>query len=197
MTATPDMIAVEELAMPVLQLEPFVHPEELLAGADERPGGQWWVLHTRPRAEKTVARRLLQREASFYLPLHERPLASRGGRAVSHLPLFPGYVFLHGGVEARMAALETGLLVGCIPVVDQARLWSDLESVYRLAATDGNLRPELRMLPGQNVEIVAGPLEGMRGRWIRQGGRGRFFVEVQMLSQGVSVEIDDWMIQAL
>ncbi len=183
--------------MPVLPLEPFVYPELLLSAADDRPTGQWWVLHTRPRAEKTIARRLLQREVNFYLPLHERPLISRGSRSVSHLPLFPGYVFLHGDADARVVALETNMLVGCIPVVDQGRLWRDLENVYRLATMEADLRAEMRMLPGQQVEIIAGSLQGMQGRWIRQGGRGRFFVEVQMLSQGVSVEIEDWMVQAL
>ena len=85
--------------MPLLPAEPFVFPDDLLsspAAADTAAGACWWVLHTRPRAEKTLARKCLRRRLPFFLPLHKRQWRNRGRLFCSHTPLFPGYVFLHG-----------------------------------------------------------------------------------------------------
>jgi transcriptional antiterminator RfaH len=183
--------------MPVLKLEPSVYPENLFEDSDDSAPGQWWVLHTKPRAEKSVARRLLSRGVDFYLPLYARPVPSRHGKKEAHHPLFPGYLFLRGADEARMAALETGSLAGCLIVHDQSRMRQSLKNIYRLLKAELDVRPEVRLKPGQLVEIVAGPFLGMTGKWVREGGRGRFLIEVQMLQQGVSVEIDEWMVRAV
>jgi hypothetical protein len=47
------------------------------------------------------------------------------------------------------------------------------------------------------VEIVAGPLAGLEGRLLRRGKGLRFTVEVRMLKQGVSVEVERWMFRPL
>ena len=87
---------------------------------------RWWVLHTRPRAEKVLARHCHKRELPFFLPLYHRKWRSRGRLQSSFLPLFPGYVFLLGGGDVRLAALETNLVAQVIPVNDQRQLHEDL-----------------------------------------------------------------------
>lgn len=113
--------------MPLLPPEPFVFPPELLvepAAADSvaPPEFRWWVLHTRPRTEKALVCCLLGRSVGFFLPQYLKDRLSRGRRFASHLPLFPGYLFLHGGERDRLTALETNLVVNCLPVHDQAQL---------------------------------------------------------------------------
>src|SRR5262245_59247140 len=101
--------------MPLLELEPFIYPDTLLeASSPDAELGSWWVLHTRPRAEKTLARRFSERGTNFYLPLYPREWRNRGRRFQSYLPLFPGYVFLRGDAAARLTALETNLVAHVI-----------------------------------------------------------------------------------
>jgi len=185
--------------MPLLPLEPFVYPKDLLtaAAADENRTGSWWVLHTRPRAEKALARRILSQQHNFFLPLYKRQWRSRGRLLCSHVPLFPGYLFLHGDGQARQRALETNLVANCLPVSDQPVLWSDLARVYHLMASGSPLSPEDRLQPGTRVEIVSGPFAGITGKIIRRGKDLRFFVEVEFLQRGVSVEIESWMFRPL
>src|SRR5207244_383929 len=98
----------ERNPMPILPLEPFVFPEHLFDkpdDIDQVEDGRWWVLHTRPRAEKTLARRLLGRNLPFFLPLYKRQWRSNGRSFKAHLPLFSGYVFLFGNSLARLQAL--------------------------------------------------------------------------------------------
>jgi transcriptional antiterminator RfaH len=189
----------ENAAMPLLPLEPFLYPEDLLSppATAEADPSRWWVLHTRPRTEKCLARRFLSRTLPFFLPLYKRQWRSRGRLLCSHVPLFPGYLFLRGDYQVRLAALETNLIVRCLPVEDQEQLQADLARVYHLMATGEALTPEDRLRPGAPVEIVHGPLAGLEGKVIRRGKQLKLFVEVQMLQRGVSVEIEGWMIQPL
>jgi transcriptional antiterminator RfaH len=185
--------------MPLLHLEPFVFPEHLFTNAPPSEEGfhRWWVLHTRPRAEKVLARRFLRRGLSFFLPLYKRQRRHRGRLLCSHLPLFPGYVFLHGDGAGRLLALETNLVARCLPVDDQLGLHTDLARVHRLICCDAPLTPEERLQPGAAVEIVSGPFEGMHGKVLRRGKRLKLHVEVQFLQRGVSLEIESWMLQPL
>jgi transcriptional antiterminator RfaH len=184
--------------MPLLALEPFIYPEHLLdqpANCDVGTG-RWWVLHTRPRAEKTLARRLHDRRMSYFLPLYQRQW-KKGGRAFrSFLPVFPGYVFLHGDDQARIAALETNLVAQALPVDDQWQLHADLFRVHRLLTTGAAVTPEERLGPGDTVEVVKGPFAGLTGKILRHGKQLRFVVEVQFLRQAVSVELESWMVQS-
>src|SRR5579885_2398883 len=109
--------------MPLLPMEPFVFPDDLLtappAPANDSP---WWVLHTRPRAEKALARKILSQDLSSFLPLYTKLWRSRGRLLCSYAPLFTGYLFLCGDHEARRRALETNLVANCLPVPDPRRL---------------------------------------------------------------------------
>jgi transcription antitermination factor NusG len=184
--------------MPLRPSEPCVFPEDLLSGPlPEAAATRWWVLHTRPRAEKTLARRFFQQRTAFYLPCHKRQWRNRGRLFASFLPLFPGYVFLHGDHDARLDALQTNLVVQCLPVADQRELHDDLARVQHLIATEAPLTPEERLQPGTPVVITSGALAGLTGKVLRRGKELRLLIEVRFLQRGVSVEIETWMIEPL
>jgi len=185
--------------MPLLTLEPFIHPDDLLSpSAEAAPTDScWWVLHTRPRAEKSLARRFHERGVPFFLPLYRRVWRNQGRAFRSFLPLFPGYVFLRGDHHQRLAALETNLVALVLPVTDQPRLHADLERIHRLITTDTPIAPEDRLEPGDPVQIVKGPLTGLEGKVLRRGKQLRFIVEVQLLRRAVSAEVESWMLQPL
>jgi len=183
--------------MPLLTLEPFVHPETLLC-SDELPDvdeGSWWVLHTRPRAEKALARRLLGRNISFFLPLYKRQWRSNNRQFNSYLPLFSGYLFLHGQNQDRVHALETNMVARTLKVEDQAQFHSDLARVHQMLVAGVTIAPEDRLQPGKFVEIISGPMVGMQGKILARDKKMHFFIEVQFLQRGVSVEIESWMIR--
>src|SRR5262249_50586851 len=156
--------------MPLLDLEPFVFPETLLQGPIDLAGRRhWWVLHTRPRAEKSLTRRLLGRSVSFFLPLYHKQCRMGGRLRSSSLPVFPGYVFLYGDPQDRRYALETNLVVRPLEVNDQQELHDDLRRVHQLVLSGSPLAPEERLEPGSPVEIISGPLAGMEGKILRRG----------------------------
>jgi transcriptional antiterminator RfaH len=183
--------------MPVLPAEPEIYPTTLFTEEAEFPGGAWWVLHTRPRQEKSLARELHAGRIPFYLPQVARRSLVRGRALTSHAPLFPGYLFLFAHREQRIAALATRRVVQSLPVVVQEALWHDLGQIHRLLAAGVAVSPEDRLTPGTVVEIRSGPLAGLRGKIVEEASRRRFVVAVDFIQRGASVLLDDFVLQAV
>ncbi len=185
--------------MPFLPPEPNSFPLNLFAedNAVLRAERRWWVLHTKPRQEKSLARQLLQAQVPFYLPLIERRSLIRGRIQHSHVPLFGGYLFLLGQRDERVTALATKRVVHTLEVSDQRTLWDDLTQVHRLINTGAPITPEERLEPGAFVEITRGSLAGLKGRIVRAATGRRFVVQVNFIHRGASVLIDDFSLIAI
>lgn len=182
--------------MPVLGEETTIYPENLLDGfGAEQPERQWWVLYTKARQEKSVARQLLGCRIPFYLPLVRKNLLYRGRKLQSHIPLFAGYVFLFGSEEERRRSLTTNRISRVLPVPNQAELYRDLSQVLRIIDSEADLAIEPRLAPGQRVRIRAGSLAGLEGTVVSRQRVSRLVVAVNFLRQGVSVEIDDFLLE--
>jgi transcriptional antiterminator RfaH len=188
------MPITEFAAMPILPSEPNQFPESLFADAGPGLPGehQWWVLHTKPRQEKSLARHMLEKQIPFYLPLLAQRVRMRNRVLTSHVPLFASYVFLLGTREERVAALATNRVVHSLEVKDQEELWQDLRQVSRLLASGAPVTPEDRLAPGDMVEIKSGPLAGLRGKILRTASGQRFAVQVNFIQRGASVLMEDF-----
>jgi hypothetical protein len=185
--------------MPLLPLEQFVYPENLFAGFESAVPGdcRWWVLHTRPRAEKALSRRLLGLDQRFFLPLFKKQWRNSGRSFCAYHPLFAGYLFLFGDSHDRLRAVETNLVARVLTVEDQVQMQRDLARVHQLMVTGAPLWPESQLQPGTWVTINSGPLMGMVGKIITRQNKMRFLVEVRFVQQGVSLDIESWMIERL
>ena len=184
--------------MPILAAETSVFPENLFELAEAEPSDRsWQAIYTKARQEKALARQLVQREIPFYLPLVSKENCLRGRRVRSFAPLFNGYVFLFGTDEERVGALTTNRISRILPVRDQQQLCQDLMQVYHLIETDAPLTIERRLMPGRRVRVKAGAMMGMEGTVTSRRGACRLLVAVNFLQQGVSVAIDDYMLEPL
>jgi transcription antitermination factor NusG len=180
--------------MPLLPSEPNCFPGNLLADANLPQVGErsWWVLHTRPRQEKSLARQLLEARIPFYLPLISRRKRSQNRTLTSFNPLFDGYVFLLANRDERITALATARIVRSLSVTNQEGLHRDLVQVHRLIESGEPIIPEDRLAPGMVVEIQQGPLKGLLGKIVRGASGRRFVVEVDFIRRGVSVLLDEF-----
>jgi transcriptional antiterminator RfaH len=186
--------------MPILPAEPEMYPSTLWredCPRDDRHR-RWWCLHTRPRREKALARALRTRGIPHYLPQIAYEGRTPGGREIrSMLPLFPGYLFLHGDDPRRGAALPGDHLASLLEVADQAALERDLRQIHRVLSSGLPIAPEPTPASGATIRILAGPLRGLVGTAIRRGGRGRFVAPVRFLGRGVTVDLQDWPVEAV
>jgi transcription antitermination factor NusG len=174
--------------VPILKPEPDLSPPDLF----ERnpPAAHWWVAHARSRQEKAIARHLRERRVPYYLPLRAKEVRRRGRRTISYLPLFTGYVFFGGGLEERRLALQSHVLASVLAVDDQALLEAELRNLWRVQCSGAPLVPHPYLGPGAEVEIVAGPLRGARGKVLREKGKLRLVVSITLLRQSVAAELE-------
>ena len=186
--------------MPILPREPDVYPENLLDGyeAPSEWEASWWAMHTLPRREKDLVRRLRRLGIPHYSPLIPRRSRSPGGRIrTSHVPLFSGYVFVRGGEEQRYEVLTTNCVARCLEVSDEAKLVYDLRQIQRLIVSGARLSPESRIEAGMRVRIRSGSLAGLEGVVVRRRGRDRLLVVVEFLQQGASIELEDFQVERI
>jgi transcription termination/antitermination protein NusG len=139
---------------------------------------------------------MLRRQSlETYLPLRRVWSGRRDRRITVELPALPGYLFvrcaLYGQVRAQIKKAS-----GVIRLVENAGRPCvvpdpEIESLRVLLARsyDAESHPYLNI--GDRVEVIRGPLLGVRGRLNRiQPGRHRLVVGIELVNQAVAIEID-------
>lgn len=184
--------------MPILKREDDIYPENLLtdkrllADSDRR----WWCIYTLSRREKDFMRRLVALDVPHFGPTIPKRFRSPSGRLrTSFIPLFPNYVFVFGNDQDRYQAMTTNCVSKCNPVEDSERLVSDLRQIRSIIEAGVALTPEARLEPGNWVRVRSGPFAGYEGTVIRREGKTRLLLSIQFLEQGVSMELDEGLLE--
>ena len=148
------------------------------------------MVHTKARNEKALAADLDCLGIGCYLPLAHASRRYGGRTTYVDIPLFPGYLFLSGGPEERLATLGTNRVANVIRVVDQERLKADLRQIFRVTTSKKpvDVYPGIRR--GRRCLISRGCLKGIEGVVIRRRGVCRVYISVVALGQSAEVEID-------
>lgn len=173
---------------------PLVWPEDKsIADFD----GTWWVAHTKARNEKAMAWQLAHKGVAYFLPMSWK-VSRKSGRTIrSLLPLFPGYLFFCGDEADRIEALKTNRTAAIIPVIDQRRLVQELAPIETVLQMGKTVVPHDYLKIGQRCRVIAGPLMGTEGLIIQTPKETRLVLQVEMLGQAASVEIDLDMVEKI
>jgi transcription antitermination factor NusG len=106
-------------------------------------------------------------------------------------------VFFNGDIQTRHRALTTNRLCQVIEVHNQRSLVKELLAIEQ--AIRGHA--ELDLYPfaaiGQRVRIAAGPLMGLEGVVVERSKVARVVLQVSVLGQGASVQIDVDVLEAI
>lgn len=163
----------------------------------DRLAGRWWVLHTRARNEKALASVLRRQRVYCYLPL-VRKKRTYGGRTFEvAIPLFPGYVFMCGGENDRLAALQTKRVAKVIHVENQDELRAELQQVIRVVESGEPVDLYPGLCEGRRCRIIAGCLRGIEGVVLRRRSVSRLYMSATALGQSAVIEIDPALLEAV
>lgn len=153
--------------------------------------GRWWIAHTKARTEKAFAWDLIAAGGvGYYLPMTRRTTFSGGRKRLGFKPLFTSYVFVCGDDECRSTCLRTNRLCTVLPVPDPPQLVTELSAVQRALAGNPELDSYDFAAVGRRCRITAGPMAGLEGVVVRRTGRATLVLEVSILRQGASLEVD-------
>ena len=125
---------------------------------------QWYVVHSKPRAEKLAGVHLNKLGIETLCPYMLQKKVIRRKQVVQGVPLFPGYLFAKFDPNNEFRAVQYATGVRCVVSFGEA-----------LARVDGSLIDAMRdrlnqgyvivtkssaFQPGQKVRIHEGPLQG-------------------------------------
>lgn len=192
----PDLFSTESLESLGTHLEASLEAS-LGTALEDGESRRWLTVYTKSRQEKALARDLAKHEIPFYLPVAPFERLSRGRRIKTFSPLFSGYVFFYGTEEERIKMLGTNRVSRLLPVADGAQLYRDLLNISALVESGAPLTVEQRLEKGRRVRVKYGSLMGLEGTIVQRRGIDRLLVEVNYIQQGVSIQLDHFMVEAL
>ena len=165
------------------------------------PGKKWHVVYTRSRAEKKVSNELSQKNIDNFLPLKKSLRQWKDRKKWIETPLISGYCFVHISRKEYDAVLQTDNVVCYISFESKAAIIRDeqIENLKRMLrqfdfeveVTRENFKP------GKMVEIIQGPMVGMRGELVQVRGKNKFALRFTQINSTFTVEIPAACLSAL
>jgi transcription termination/antitermination protein NusG len=154
----------------------------------------WYALYTRSRFEKKLLTELSERQLDVFLPMREVISHWKDRKKKIWMPLFPGYIFInyidtsdnrHRILNVPGAVRFIGAERHADPIPEEQIL-----SIRRFLEFNLVVDPYPYIQVGTRVEVVKGPFAGIRGLLIEKRGRFRFVLQVDLIRQAVSIEIE-------
>ena len=152
----------------------------------------WYAIWTRSRHEQVVREQLQTKHLDAFLPTITRWSRWKDRKKRIDWPLFPGYCFARFSPDETLAVLKCTGVVNIVSFEGRPAAIPDheIEGIRRLVESDMQYDPCPLIREGELVEVKHGALKGVVGRLIRKGAHARLILSVDLIGQGVSVEVD-------
>jgi transcription antitermination factor NusG len=153
---------------------------------------RWYALRTKSRHEKLVRDRLAGQGLEPLLPTVKRVSQWKDRKKEIEVPLFSGYCFVRFSLREKLPVLKVAGVVDVVgggnrpePIPEE-----EIEALRTLMTSvlPYDAHPYLR--EGMPVEVIRGPLQGVKGILLRKDRRHRLVIGVRLIQQAAAVEID-------
>ena len=156
----------------------------------------WYALWTHSHCERSVHEQLVQKGFAAFLPTVDLWSRRRGVRRLIPAPMFPGYLFLHEGMDKATHA-EVAKVRGLVRVLGERwdRLAAipdeEIETIEKVASSKHPMLPYPYLREGQRARITNGPLAGVEGILVEtKADKGLLVLSVHLLQRSVAVVLD-------
>lgn len=152
----------------------------------------WFAIWTRSRHEHVVRDQIALRQFDAFLPTITRWSRWKDRKKKIDWPLFPGYCFARFEEQEALSILKCTGVVNIVSVEGKPAPIPDheIDGIRRLLESELQYDPCPLIHEGMMVEVTHGALKGVVGRLIRKGAHARLILSVDLIGQGVSVEVD-------
>jgi transcriptional antiterminator RfaH len=157
---------------------------------------RWFAVRLKFKSEKMVLKMLESKQIHTYLPLKPVVRVWSKKRRETDMPLIPSFIFVKIVVSEYVKVLETEYVStflkfgkNLLSIPEQQIDWirrllleDDIELVAHEKAN--------AYVAGDEVEVIAGGLMGMRGRLVKVQGKDRVLVEIDNSGYVLQMNID-------
>ena len=152
----------------------------------------WYAIYTKPRAEKKVFERFCEYGYDAYLPLltEVREWSDRKKKVES--PLISGYVFVNISKEQLFDTLKIRGTLGVLRYLGKPAIIRDCEinNLKILMSDEGQLELLANcFVKGDEVEVVEGPFQGLKGVSVVVQGKQRIVVQISAIDSQFVVNV--------
>jgi len=152
----------------------------------------WFAIATRPRHEKKIHHLLTIKGIESYLPLQKLSRKWSDRYKVIELPLFSCYVFVKIALKDRLPVLQTDGVVKLVTFKNIPATIPDsqIQAVKLILEKCHTIEHIDYLTPGQKIEVVQGPLKGVKGICAEIKNNHRLVVRLDSIMEAISVDID-------
>ena len=154
----------------------------------------WYVIQVRCRTENHVQVALERKGLEVFFPKMTVPRMKQGRKVLTHLPLFPSYLFVHTHMDVqgfhqiiKVHGVMHFLGHGAPAPVPAEQI----ESIRTIVTGDKGYFPRRYLQIGKRVRVLDGPLAGVVGILVARKEKKRcLVVAVELFQRSVAVELD-------
>ncbi len=151
----------------------------------------WYALYTKVNQEFKAKDYLDSIGVENYLPAITRIKQWSDRKKKITEPVLRGYIFIYSNEYERIQSLQSPSIVRCVSQNGKPAVipeWQ-IENFRNLIERKIDYLVYEGLVPGQYVEILNGPLKGLKGIIIKSDESKRFAVSIELLNRSIIVEI--------
>ncbi len=154
---------------------------------------KWHVVYTRSRAEKKVRDELELKNITCFLPIQKKLRRWKDRKKWVEMPLISGYCFVCINRKEYDIVLQTDNVVCYITFEGKAAEIPEhqidfLRKITQQSEFEVTVSHE-NFEPGEKVEVLEGPMIGLRGELVEARGKQKFIIRFMEINSTFVVEI--------
>jgi transcription antitermination factor NusG len=152
----------------------------------------WYAIYTRPRFENILVKQLQVIGITSFLPTKKVSHIWSDRKKLIIEPLFPCYVFVYANCKERLLSVQSRGGVCVVSFAGQPARIPEIaiESVRRVVSSEFPTENVPYLVRGDEVEIIAGPLCGLKGLIDQRRGPSHFIISIHKICKSYAVHVD-------
>ena len=152
----------------------------------------WIVVRSKPRSEKIAYAQLKEKGIEAYLPLLKERRKWSDRKKWVEFPLFSSYLFAKIEIKNSIFVLQTNGVSSLVKFGEEIAIVQDeVVNAIKLAIDGGyQLTPAEYFIAGNAVEVIEGPMRGVKGIVAQLKGKDRLVIKIDAIQQALSIDID-------
>ncbi|MCK5730324.1 MAG: UpxY family transcription antiterminator [Draconibacterium sp.] len=154
---------------------------------------KWCVVYTRSRAEKKVREELTINNIECFLPIQKKLRQWKDRKKWVEVPLMSGYCFVNILRKEYDKVLQINNVVcyvtfeGKAAVIPEQQI-NSLKQMLQQNDFEVSVSQESFKL-GKKVEIIEGPMIGLKGELVEARGKNKFIIRLKQISSIFTIEV--------
>jgi transcription termination/antitermination protein NusG len=151
----------------------------------------WYALQTQSHHEKRVRDRLKACGIEPFLPLSRQRRQWSDRKVWTTVPLFRGYCFARFTVQESSSIRKTPGVARIVGIAKPEPVGDDeIAALQQVASAECTIEPCEYCVEGTWVEVIRGPLVGLRGQFVRQTKHQGVVIRASLIQQAALIHLE-------